>query len=260
MRWVENRPLFGRRVLIPASYPDALTAPLERLGAEVLHVAPLETGAPASWAPLDRVLKDLASFTTLVFADEDGVEVAFARFVALGLDARALAGRRLIADSTTTGSALEKHGVRADLVIDGWDSDADIGAGSFLVLGSPDSQAPIAAELCRRGVPHEVPLVSILTRPKWRADRIRELLTTRPVQAIAFPTANHVRRLVSVLDDEERRALRPLILAASCASAAHELRQQGLDPTVLASDPASLAQALAVTTAVEEGASRASTG
>jgi len=260
MRWVENRPLFGRRVLIPASYPDALTAPLERLGAEVLHVAPLEPGAPPSWAPLDRALKDLASFTTLVFADEDGVEVAFARLAALGLDARTLAGRLVIADGETTGRALEKHGIGADLVIDGWDSAADTGGGSALVLGSPDSQAPIAAELGRRGVAYEAPLASIVTRPKWRADRIRELLTTRPVQAIAFPTANHVRRLVSVLDDEERRALRPLLLAASCAAAAHELRQQGLDPTVLASDPASLAQALAVTTVVAEGASRASRG
>jgi uroporphyrinogen III methyltransferase / synthase len=260
MRWVENRPLFGRRVLIPASYPDALTAPLERLGAEVLHVAPLEPGAPPSWAPLDRALKDLASFTTLVFADEDGVEVAFARLTALGLDARTLAGRLVIADGETTGRALEKHGIGADLVIDGWDSAADTGGGSALVLGSPDSQVPIAAELGRRGVAYEAPLASIVTRPKWRADRIRELLTTRPVQAIAFPTANHVRRLVSVLDDEERRALRPLLLAASCAAAAHELRQQGLDPTVLASDPASLAQALAVTTVVAEGASRASRG
>lgn len=257
LRWVEHRPLFGRRVLILASYPDALTAPLERLGAEVLHVAPLETGVPVSWAPLDRVLKDLASFTTLVFADEDGVEAAFARFAALGFDARALAGRRVIADGETTERALEKHGIRGDLVIDGWDSATDPGGGSFLVLGSPDSQAPIAADMHRRGVPHEAPPVSTVTRPKWRADRIRELLTTRPVHAIAFPTANHVRRLVSVLDDEERRALRPLVLAASCASAAHALRQQGLDPTVLASDPASLAQALAVTIAVAGGASRA---
>jgi len=205
---------------------------------------------------LDQALKDLGSFTTLVFADEDAVAAVFARLAVVHLDGRALAGRQIVADGETTASALDKRGIRADLVIDGWDSATDTGGGSFLVLGSPDSQAPIVADMRRRGVAHEAPPVSIVTRPKWRADRIRELLTTRPVHAIAFPTANHVRRLVSVLDDEERRALRPLVLAASCASAAHGLRQQGFDPTVLASDPASLAQALAVTTAVAEGASR----
>lgn len=256
MRWAENRPLFGRRVLIPASYPDPLTAPLESLGAEVLHVAPLESGAPASWAPLDQALKDLVSFTTVVFADEDAVAAAFARFAVLGLDARALAGRRIVAEGETIASALDKRGIRADLVIDGWDSATDSGGGSILVLGSPDSQAPVVADLRRRHLPHEAPPVSIVARPKWRADRIRELLTTRPVHAIAFPDATHVRRLASVLDDEERRALRPLVLAVSCASAAHALRQQGLEPTVLASGPVLLAQALAVTTAVASGASR----
>lgn len=256
MRWVENRPLFGRRILIPASYPDPLTAPLEGLGAEVLHVAPLESGAPASWAPLDRALKGLASFTTLVFADEDAVAATFARFGVLGLDGRSLAGRQIIADGELTEIALEKRGIRADLVIDGWDSATDAGGGSFLVLGSSDSQAPIAADLRRRGFLHEAPPVSIVTRAKWRADRIRELLTTRPVHAIAIPTTTHVRRLVCVLDDEERQALRPLVLAVSSAAAAHALRELRLDPTLLASGPALLAQALAVTMAVAPGAER----
>lgn len=245
MRWAENRPLFGRRILIPAPYPDPLTAPLEGLGAEVLHVAPLESGAPASWAPLDRGLRDLASFTTLVFADEDAVTVVFARLAALGLDARALAGRQLVADGATTASALEKRGIRTDLVIDGWDSATGIGGGSCLVLGSPDSQAPIVADLRRRSLPHGAPPVAVLACPKWRADRIRELLTTRPVHAIAFAHPSRVRRLLSVLDGEEHQALRALALAASSASTARALREHGLEPAVVASGPAALAQALA---------------
>ncbi len=245
MRWAENRPLFGRRVLIPASYPDALTAPLERLGAEVLHVDPLESSAPASWAPLDRALKDVASFTTLVFADEDGVEAAFARLAALGLDARALAGRRLVADGESTVIALDKHGIRADLVIESWDSATDRGGGSCLVLGSPDSQAPILADLRRRGLPHQAPPVAIVACPKWRADRIRELLTTRPVHAIAFAHPSRVRRLMSVLDGEEHQALRALTLAASSPSTARAVREHGLEPAVVASGPAALAEALA---------------
>jgi uroporphyrinogen III methyltransferase/synthase len=250
MRWVENRPLFGRRILIPVSYPDPLTAPLEDLGAEVLHAAPVETSAPASWAPLDRALKDLASFAGLVFADEDAVAAAFARLAVLGLDARALAGRQIIADGKNTAIALEKCGLRADVVANGRDPAIGAGAGSVLVLGQPDGQATIAADLRRYGRSHEAPPVSSVAWPKWRADRIRELLTTRPVHAIVFPHPIHVRRLVSVLDDEERQALRSLVLAASSASALDALRGQGLEPAVLASSPVALAQALAVTIAV----------
>ncbi len=246
MRWAENRPLFGRRVLIPASYPDELTAPLESLGAEVLHVAPLGSSAPASWAPLDRALKDLASFTTLVFAGEDAVAATFARFAALGLDARALAGCRIIADGETTAMALDRRGVRADMVSDGRDLQSEPAAGPVLVLGSPESQAPIVADLRRRGVPHEAPPVCAVTRPKWRADRIRELLSARPVHAIAFSHPSQVHRLVSVLDEEECQALRALTLAASSAGAARALREHGLEPAVVASGLAGLGEALAV--------------
>jgi len=256
MRWAERRPLFGRRILIPSSYPDPLTAPLEDLGAEVLHVAPFDSGAPASWDPLDRVLKDLAPFTTLVFSDGDAVAAVFGRLAALRLDARVFAGHQILADGDASALALASRGVRADLVTDGWDSPSGIGGGCFLVVGSSDSQAPIVADLRRRGVSHEALPVSIVTRSKWRADRIRELLTTRPVHAIAFPNATHVRRLLSVLDEEEREGLRPLVLAVSCASAAHALREQRLEATLLASDPAMLAQALAVTFVVASGAER----
>lgn len=245
MRWAERRPLFGRRVLIPAPYPDPLTAPLERLGAEVLHVAPMETGAPASWAPLDRALQDLASFTTLVFADEDAVTAAFARLAALGLDARALAGRRLVADGGSTALALDRHGVRADVVLDGWDGATDIGGGPCLVLGSPDSQPPILADLRHRGLPHEAPPTALVRCPKWRADRVRELLTARPVHAVAFVQPSRVRRLLSVLDGEEHRALRTLTLAAASPSTARALREHGLEPAVVAAGPAALVEALA---------------
>ncbi len=246
IRWVENRPLFGCRVLIPACYPHALTALLERLGAEVLHVAPVEIGAPASWAPLDRLLTRPLAGTTLAFVDEDGVEASFARLAAQRLDARALAGCRIIADGETTAMALDRHGVRADLVTDGRDLQSEAGAGPVLVLGSPESQAPIVADLRCRGVLHEAPPVCTVTRPKWRADRIRELLSARPVHAIAFSQPSQVHRLVSVLDEEERQALRALTLAASSARAARALREHGLEPAVVASGLAGLSEALAV--------------
>lgn len=256
MRWVENRPLFGSRILIPGSYPDRFTAPLEDLGAEVLHAALVDTSAPASWAPLDRALKNVSSFDALVFADEGAVAAAFTRLATLGLDARALAGRRIIADGENTAIALDTRGVRADAVADGWDPEMVAGAASVLVLGEPDTQATIAAGLRRQGRSHEAPPVSSVSCPKWRVDRIRELLTTRPVRAIVFPTPIHVRRLVSVLDDEERRALRSLMLAVSSASGAEALRVEGLEPTLLAPTPSVLAQALAVTVAVAWGAER----
>ena len=93
-------------------------------------------------------------------------------------------------------------------------------------------------------LPHEAPPVAVVACPKWRADRIRELLTTRPVHAIAFAHPSRVRRLMSVLDGEEHQALRALVLAASNPSTARAVREHGLEPAVVASGPAALAEAL----------------
>jgi len=245
MRWAEHRPLFGRRILVPATYPDALTQPLERLGAEVLHAAPVESGAPESWAMLDRALANLGSFPTVVFADDCAIATTFERLAHRAQDARALAGRRIVADGALTETALSGHGIRADVIVDGWDTPVDVGAGPVLVLGAPDAQDPVIAALRRRGVPYEAPAVCTLTAPKWRADRIRELLTSHPVDGIVFAHATRVRRLLAVLDEEERRALRRVVLAASSPSAVRALREHGFEPTLVAANPASLAEALA---------------
>ena len=90
--WASSRPLFGRRVLVPSAFPSSLTVPLESLGAEVLHVLPVEHSPPPSWAPLDQALDSLRALTGVVCADGAGAGAVRERLVARGHDARALAG------------------------------------------------------------------------------------------------------------------------------------------------------------------------
>lgn len=249
MRWAERRPLFGRRVLVPATYPSPLTAPLENLGAEVLHVAPVEVRPATSWEGLDQALRDLASFTGVVFADDVGVPAVFARLTALGLDARALAGRQLVAAGEGTAAAVGRYAVRADRVIGETElaCPSDSGRrGAWLVVGGADAQALMASALRAQGATCIAPRVCVEATPKWRADRLRELLTTRPVRAVAFLRVAEVRQLLSVLDSDERQSLRGVTLAASRASA-DVLRQHGFAPSIVAADNSAqtLAEALA---------------
>jgi len=247
IRWAERRPLFGRRVLVPAGYPNPLTEPLERLGADVLHVAPVELGPPASWEPLDVALRDLARFTGVVFADAAGVSAVLQRLTVLGGDVRRLAGLGIRATPEAV-PALGQYALRADALFDDAEP-ATLGVRpvqTWLVAGAPDAATPIADRLRAHGVECALPPVCAVSTPKWRADRVRELLTTRPIHAIAFVREVEVRRLLAVLDAEDLQGLRRVVLAATtCAVGA--LRQHGLEPTVTVSDDsaASLAEALA---------------
>jgi uroporphyrinogen III methyltransferase/synthase len=250
VEWMPQRPLFGRRVLLPTSYPSPLTEPLERLGAEVLHVAPVELGPPPSWEPLDRVLEDLPACAGVVFADEVGVAAVGARLAVRGRDARALAGRRIIATSHAAARGLRGLGILADAVVEETSSDwleSAPAASSWLVVGRSDAQDVIAATLAHRGTCAMTPPVCVTTTPKWRAERVREVLTSRPVRAIVFVDPGEVRGLAGALDAEVRSALSSMALVAVGDSTSAALSRCGLEPAIRATDqaPAAVADALA---------------
>ncbi len=235
IRWADRRPLFGHRVLLPSAHPSPLTEPLERLGAEVLHVSPVEVGPPLSWEPIDRVLAELASFAGVVFADESGVGTLFERLMASGRDARSLAGSRLVAATERARGALERRAVRSDAVLDGDLRALGVSKGErWLVVGSPDTQDAFANTLRAAGAVAVAPPVLRLTAPKWRADRVRELLSSRPVRAIVFESAAEVRRLLGALDAQEWRALRGAVLVTVGRAALDALREHGFEPQIVA--------------------------
>ena len=115
LAWFEPGPLAGRRVAVTRARPGAgvLAAMLEAEGASVVEAPAIElrpappdalreaVGAPAAW---------------WVFASANGVAAALDALAALGLDARALAGRRLAAIGEATAAALAERGLRADFV------------------------------------------------------------------------------------------------------------------------------------------------
>jgi uroporphyrinogen III methyltransferase/synthase len=111
--WFEQRPLFGRRVVVTRAREQAseLRARLEELGAEVIELPSIEI------SPLEFSVPDLGRYAWLVFTSGNGVRHFFDRaLVAKGLDARALAGLRVAAIGPGTAAELAAHGVRPDLL------------------------------------------------------------------------------------------------------------------------------------------------
>lgn len=254
MRWAECRPLFGRRVLVPTAYPSPLTDPLEHRGAEVLHVAPVDVEPPASWAGLDCALAELRAFAVLLFTDPSGVDAFFARLAARRSDARSLAGRMVVADGECTADALVRHGIRADHVTDEWDGADAVGAvgfnGRWLIVGGSAYRAHAERALRRLGASYEAPAVCRQSTPKWRADRLRELLTTRPVHAIVFTHGAEVEQFVNALDPEERERLSRVTLVAAGDSVARILRSYALAPFIVRSGGSAPALVEALTIAL----------
>jgi uroporphyrinogen III methyltransferase/synthase len=111
--WFEKRPLFGRTVVVTRAREQAseLTVRLEQLGASVLELPAIRI------VPVDFAVPDLTPYAWVVFTSANGVDAFFDRGLApAGLDARALAPVRIAVIGPGTAVALDRRGLRADLV------------------------------------------------------------------------------------------------------------------------------------------------
>jgi uroporphyrinogen III methyltransferase/synthase len=112
-RWFEDRPLFGKRIVVTRAREQAseLRTRLETLGAEVIELPSIAI------EPLDFALPDLGSYAWVIFTSVNGVEHFFDRgLAASGLDTRALGGVRVAAIGPGTADALSAVGIAPDLL------------------------------------------------------------------------------------------------------------------------------------------------
>ena len=117
-QWFDNRPLFGKRVLVTRSRTQSadLVDLLERAGAEPVEVPTIEIQPVEDSCEVDIKLARLTEYDWVVFTSTNSVEQLFARLDALGWDARRLHGSRVAAIGTATASALSEYGIVADLI------------------------------------------------------------------------------------------------------------------------------------------------
>src|SRR4029077_12780405 len=81
LAWFEQRPLFGKRVLVtrPRRQAGDLVRRLEELGATCLLLPAVEILPLEDWSALDQRLANLASYHWLVFTSANGVHALIGR-------------------------------------------------------------------------------------------------------------------------------------------------------------------------------------
>jgi uroporphyrinogen III methyltransferase/synthase len=117
--WYERRPLFGRRVVVTRARAQAgeLSGQLERLGAEVLEFPTIEIRPPEDFGPLDGAIRELDSFSWLIFTSANGVDAFVERLEHHGLDIRAVPrDARVAAIGPATARRVREVGLQVDVV------------------------------------------------------------------------------------------------------------------------------------------------
>ena len=115
---IDKRALFGVRVLVGRArhQAGALSGELRKLGATVLEIPFIEIRTPRSFEPLDSALRNLAEYDWLILTSVNGVEAMWKRLVKLKLRKGKLERLRIATIGPATKKAIEKRGVRVDVV------------------------------------------------------------------------------------------------------------------------------------------------
>lgn len=116
LRWYDNQPLFGRRILVPRPVEQArATAALMRQRGAIPVIQPaIEIRPAVDRGALERAVATAKSYDWVIFTSQNGVRAFFAEVDAAGLDARVFGTAKVAVIGPKTGQALRERGIVAD--------------------------------------------------------------------------------------------------------------------------------------------------
>jgi len=239
LRWFDNRPLFGKRVLVTRAPEQAgvLSQALAEAGAEPIELSAIEivprVDRKALRQALDRL--DAAEYDWLVFSSANGVDIFFDELRRHGKDARALGRARVCAIGPATAMQLAHHGVHADLVPERFLAEGVVEALSERgIMGqrvlwprARGARRALVAGLERLGATvDELPLYSAAVPKEIDAGAMARLRAGE-VDIVTFASPSAVRNLLKMLDGDRSLLEKPLIACIGPVTAA-AARRAGL--------------------------------
>jgi uroporphyrinogen III methyltransferase/synthase len=205
--WYERRPLFGRRVVVTRARAQAgeLSGELERLGAEVLEFPTIEIHPPEDFGPLDAAIRELDSFSWMIFTSVNGVDAFVERLAHHGLDLRAVPRDASIAAiGPATAQRIRQAGLWVDVVPEEFRAEAVIEelsgeslAGKRILIPRARSAREILPEKLREaGAEVVVPPAYESVPSSEGKDGLAEKLEAGRIDCVTFTASSTVENFV----------------------------------------------------------------
>lgn len=248
VRWFDQRPLFGRRVLVTRSRHQAaeLVELLEAAGAEAIEAPMLRVAPLDNFDALDAATDAASTYDWIVFTTVNGAEGFMNRLLNRGRDARALAGPAFCAAGVGTGAMLARFGILVDVGTEGHGVDGIVaGLGGRAALAGRRVLMPTAAEgrdaladaLTAAGaeVTHAPAFQTLAAEDNPELDVYGQLLQRR-VDVVTFTSAAAVRSFAALYGEEQTADLLAHTTVATVGPAATEAaRRLGVAPAIVPS-------------------------
>jgi len=255
LRWLEARPLFGKRVLVTRAREQSGGAAslLRDHGADPVVMPTIEIHAPSDPSPMIDAVASLESrYDWVAFTSANGVEHVWAEIQRQKRDARIFGRVKIAAIGPGTAAALERFGIRADVVAREHVGEA-FATAILEAMGSDG--APVAgrprvlvarAEVARDVVPDalraagcEVDVIAVYktrTPPRALLAGVTALLDAGELDVVTFTSSSTVEHLADALEARAGELLGKTCVAAIGPVTAETAARRGIRVDVTA-DP-----------------------
>jgi uroporphyrinogen-III synthase len=210
-------PLAGVRIVVGRArhQASALSSGLRQLGATVFEIPFIEIHKPRSYRPLDSALKNLVDYDWLTLTSVNGVDAVWDRLHRLGLSNKQLKHLKVAAIGPATKQAIEKLGIRVNVVPEEYVAESvveslrnQVAGKRVLLARARVARDVIPRELRKVGAAVDVVEAYETVIPKSSRTRLRSLLNDakRRPHVIAFTSSSTVRNFVTLLGKKVWRA------------------------------------------------------
>ena len=212
LSWFETKPLFGRGVVItrPEAQAEGFAELLRNQGARVIHFPVIRIAPPPSWDTLDRALERLEEYRWIVFTSANGVSYFFRRLRERGGDLRDLKGIRIAAIGPATAAAVDRLGLRVDLVPEEYVSEGVVKAFAredlrdcrVLLPRAEEARDVIPEGLRAMGASCDVATAYRTVRSDRDASELAPLFSQGRIDVITFTSPSTVTHFLGIMGPE----------------------------------------------------------
>jgi uroporphyrinogen III methyltransferase/synthase len=217
LRWFDERPLFGKRILVTRSREQAgdLCDALTVLGAEPIEAPMIRIVPPDDPAPLLQAAARAGEFDWVIFTSGNAVDAFMDALLTDGRDMRALNGAKLCTVGSATAAKLEAYHLHADLIPDEFRAEGVIAAlaargsiqGAKVLLPRADIGREVIAEALKRAGAEVTDVTAYRTVleevQREGGPDIYGMLLEGKIDVVTFTAGSAVRNFVTVYGEDQ---------------------------------------------------------
>lgn len=212
LRWFEDKPLFGQRILVTRAREQAsvLSEKLEKLGAEAWEYPVIAIKEPKDLAALDNAIGQAGTYDWIIFTSVNGVNMFFSRLRQNRQDIRTLANAKLCAIGPKTREALENRGLLVHMMPEEFRAEAIIDAlqdkvkpGERVLLPRADLARPVLVEALKQmGLTVDEVVAYQTVMASDDNTLLLEKMRAGEIHVVTFTSSSTVKNFVALLQND----------------------------------------------------------